>query len=111
MKQENSIFNQQQMQLLEKLAKEFTFLIIVIDPTGTLRTEIYTAIEFREATQSNQFNSMFGYKVITDIIARNSTYIHNQNALKVILDAIDILELPSSTKERKFSNQFIWIKL
>lgn len=107
----DSIFNKAQLTLLNELSKEFSNLIVVIDPTENLRTEVYVATEFRHAEKDSTFNTLRGYKVITDIIAQNSIYTHNVNSLKTVLTSIDDLESSGSNKVREFSDKFLWIKL
>ncbi len=104
-------FNKAQTELLDELAKSFANVVIVIDPTRTIRPEVYVAAEFRHEDKESMYNSLRGFRKITDIIAQNSTYINSQDALGVVTTAINGINPSSSNKECIFSNKFIWIKL
>jgi hypothetical protein len=103
------IFTKAQFILLEALSEKYSNIIVVIDPTGNLRTEVYETVEFREETTVTLFNSLHTYKRITEVIDQNSTYSNSIDALGTVTTKIDSMK--PIMKERKYSNQFIWLKL
>lgn len=101
--------NKSQISLLGELAKEMN-IYIVLDKFGQIEYEIFTALEFREAVQGVNYHSLKGFKKITHIVSDNSSYVHSNNSLGIIITGIDKL-LPE-TREKKFdSNGFYWIKM
>lgn len=106
-----NVFNRAQTELLEELAKNYANILIIIDPTGNLRTEVYVASEFRTVEKDTYYCSIRGFKQITDIIDQNSTYVNSVDSVLTVTTAIDHLTQAVSSKERKFSDRFIWIKL
>lgn len=102
-------FNKDQFVLLEALSEKYSNIIIVIDTTDNLRTEVYEAAEFRYSESGTLFHSINGYRRITDVIDQNSTYSNSPDALGTVTTKINSM-IPI-LKERKYSNKFIWLKL
>ena len=102
-------FNQQQNELLEELSKAYTNVLIMIDPTNTMFVEVYIVTEFREATHDNKFHSIRGWKKINHVLSDNSTFTNSKDIMGAIVTRID--DIPNISKERRFSEYFIWKKL
>lgn len=102
-------FNKAQFILLEALSEKYSNIIIVIDPTDNLKVEVYEAAEFRYSESGTLFNSINGYRRITEVIDQKSTYVNSPDALGTVTTKINSM-IPT-LKERKYSNKFIWLKL
>lgn len=102
-------FNKNQLNLLEELGKE-RHVYIIFDKYGNIEPQVFICREFREATQPNiPFHSLSGYINIDNIISQNSSYVHTDNSLNIVLTTVD--GVTPTTKQKKFDgNGFYWLK-
>lgn len=104
-----NIFNKHQKELLNELSKNYN-VYAIIDKYDLLGAEVYVANEFSYAIHPNiPFHTLIGFKNITCLINKNSTYIHSDNSLKIVSTEIDLMQ--QITQQRKFDgNAFYWLK-
>lgn len=105
------ILNGKQISLLERLSNEGYNIFLIIDKNGYYPNDIYIVQDFREAILPGiPFHSVRNYKKITNIIDKNSMYVHSINSLKVIITEIESIDVIN--REIKFDgNNFYWVKL
>ena len=99
--------NNNQVNLLTALS-ELYIVLMVFDPSNILKPEIFVTTSYITKTDSNPFLSIKNYKVISSIVESNSVYINNRDTLGTIITQIDNMQFINV--ERKFSEQFMWIK-
>ena len=103
------VFNDNQIDLLEALAKEYNVLIVT-DRFGVFSPEVYVVTDYRYYTDKNPYISFAGWKKITRVIADNSTYSNSPNILRTVITQIDS-GIAATSKQREFDNhQFSFIK-
>jgi superfamily I DNA/RNA helicase len=101
----SKIFNKHQVDLLNALANEYNNIFVV---SGDDEVDVLIVLEYRTATQSNNYLTIKGFKSIMDVIKANSVYVNDKSSLKTVTTQID--SLPTINRERIYSDKYMWMK-